>query len=279
MKNLARTYLHGMWNGRLVLAYTLLVSLTLFIITPFVLIVLKSFGKNWFGKRWLPPTLTLEWYKWAIEIANVPEVMKNTLVIAALAILISTAIGIFSGWALGRRHIPGKELLMSMILLPRMIPPIAYALGVARIFYGLGLVDTHLGVALAHAAVCAPFAILVLSATFESLDERVLEAAGVCGASPVRTFFHVTLPMIMPGILASMIFTFSHSYNEFTLTLMTYGPHTMTLPVRTYLAVGEGYWEVTSAMSVILVIPSLLILILLQRRVAPEKLLGGFKGV
>jgi putative spermidine/putrescine transport system permease protein len=279
MKNLAKTYVHGMWNGRLVLAYTLLVSLSLFIITPFVLIVLKSLGKNWFGKRWLPPTLTLEWYKWAIEIANVPEVMKNTLVIAGLAILISTGIGVLSGWAFGRRHIPGKELLMSMILLPRMIPPIAYALGVARIFYGLGLVDTHFGVALAHAAVCAPFAILVLSATFESLDERVLEAAGVCGASPLRTFLHVTLPMIMPGILASMIFTFSHSYNEFTLTLMTYGPHTMTLPVRTYLAVGEGYWEVTSAMSVILIIPSLLILILIQRRVAPEKLLGGFKGV
>jgi putative spermidine/putrescine transport system permease protein len=206
-------------------------------------------------------------------------VMKNTLLIAALAILISTTIGIFTGWAFGRRHIPGKEALMSIMLLPRMIPPIAYALGVARIFYALDLVDTHLGVALAHVAICAPYAILVLSATFESLDERVLEAAGVCGASPARTFFHVTLPMIMPGILSSMIFTFSHSYNEFTLTLMTYGPNTMTLPVRTYLAVGEGYWEVTSAMSVILVIPSLLILILIQRQVAPEKLLGGFKGV
>jgi putative spermidine/putrescine transport system permease protein len=279
MKEMLRAYVRGIWRGRLILAYTLLVSLSMFIISPFLLIMIKSVGKDWFGKRWLPPTLTLNWYKWAIDIADVPKVMKNTLVIAALAILISTTIGIFTGWAFGRRRLPGKEALMSIILLPRMIPPIAYALGVARVFYALGLVDTHLGVALAHVAICAPYAILVLSATFEALDERVLEAAGVCGASPVRTFFHVTLPMIMPGILSSMIFTFSHSYNEFTLTLMTYGPHTMTLPVRTYLAVGEGYWEVTSAMSVILVIPSLLILILIQRQVAPEKLLGGFKGV
>jgi putative spermidine/putrescine transport system permease protein len=279
MKETLQTYVRGIWHGRVILAYTLLVSLSMFIISPFLLIVIKSVGKDWFGKRWLPPTLTLNWYKWAIDIADVPRVMKNTLVIAGLAILISTTIGIFTGWAFGRRHLPGKEALMSIILLPRMIPPIAYALGVARIFYALDLVDTHIGVALAHVAICAPYAILVLSATFESLDDRVLEAAGVCGASPVRTFFHVTLPMIMPGILSSMIFTFSHSYNEFTLTLMTYGPNTMTLPVRTYLAVGEGYWEVTSAMSVILVIPSLLILILIQRQVAPEKLLGGFKGV
>jgi putative spermidine/putrescine transport system permease protein len=191
----------------------------------------------------------------------------------------STLIGIPTGWAFGRRKIPGKELLMSMILLPRMIPPIAYGLGVAQIFYRTHLINTHFGVALAHVAVCAPYAILVLSATFEGLDERVLEASAVCGANPWRTFLHVIVPLILPGILSSMIFTFTTSYNEFTLTLMTYGKDTVTLPVRTYIALGEGYWEVTSAMSILLVIPSLLVLFLIQRQVAPEKLVGGFKGV
>lgn len=274
-----RTYAHGMWNGRLILSYTLLVCLSLFIFSPFTLIIIKSFGKNWFGKLWLPPTLTLDWYKWAINVARLPEVMKNTFIVAVLAVAISTIIGVFSGWAFGRRHIPGKEVLMSMILLPRMIPSITYALGVARIFYGLNLVNTHLGIALAHVTLCTPYAILVLSTTFEGLDERMLEAASVCGANPFRAFFHVTLPLIMPGILSSMIFTFTTSYNEFTLTLMTYGPDTLTLPIRTYLAVGEGYWEVTSAMSVIMVLPSLLILFLIQRQMKPEQLVGGFKGL
>jgi putative spermidine/putrescine transport system permease protein len=107
----------------------------------------------------------------------------------------------------------------------------------------------------------------------------MLEAASVCGANTLRTFFHIILPQIMPGILSSMIFTFTTSYNEFTLTLMTYGPDTLTLPIRTYLAVGEGYWEVTSAMSVIMVLPSLLILFFIQRQVKPEQLVGGFKGL
>lgn len=276
---LTRTYVRGLWDGRMILGYTLLLSLTLFIVAPFLMITLRSVGKGWFGRLWLPPQLTLDWYRWAVEVGNIPEVMKNTLIIGIIATAISTVIGIFAGWAFGRRQMPGKEVAMAIVLLPRMIPPITYALGVAKTFYTLELVDTYLGVALAHVSVCAPYAILVLSATFEGLDERVLEAADVCGANTLKRFIYVVLPLIMPGILASMIFTFTHSYNEFTLTLLTYGPNTVTLPVRTYLAVGDGYWEITSAMAVIMVIPSLVILAMIQRRAEPEKLVGGFKGV
>jgi len=277
--SLVRAYLAGLRHGWFVLGYTLCVCLTLLITAPFLMIALRSVGKGWFGRLWLPPQLTWDWYRWAIEVGNIPEVMKNTLIIGAIAVIVSTIIGIFAGWAFGRRQMPGKELLMAVVLLPRMIPPITYALGVAKIFYGLELVDTHLGVALAHVSVCAPYAILVLSATFEGLDERVLEAASVCGANTIKRFFYVVLPLIMPGILASMIFSFTHSYNEFTLTLLTYGPNTVTLPVRTYRAVGDGYWEITSAMAVIMVVPSLVILAIIQRRAKPEKLVGGFKGV
>lgn len=276
---LARAYLRAMWDAKLVLAFTLLLSLTMFILAPLLMIGLRSVGKGWFGRLWLPPQLTLDWYRWAIEVGNIPEVMKNTLIIGGIAVAVSTVIGIFAGWAFGRRQLPGKEVLMAIVLLPRMIPPITYGLGVAKIFYTLQLVDTYLGVAMAHVSVCAPYAILVLSATFEGLDERVLEAAGVCGANTIKRFFYVVLPLIMPGILASMIFSFTNSYNEFTLTLLTYGPHTVTLPVRTYLAVGDGYWEITSAMAMLMVVPSLVILTLIQRRAKPEKLVGGFKGV
>jgi len=276
---LLRAYLAGLRHGWFVLGYTLCVCLTLLITAPFLMIALRSVGKGWFGRLWLPPQLTWDWYRWAIEVGNIPEVMKNTLIIGLIAVVVSTAIGIFAGWAFGRRQMPGRELVMAVVLLPRMIPPITYALGVAKIFYALELVDTHFGVALAHVSVCAPYAILVLSATFEGLDERVLEAASVCGANTIKRFFYVVLPLIMPGILASMIFSFTHSYNEFTLTLLTYGPNTVTLPVRTYLAVGDGYWEITSAMAVIMVVPSLVILAIIQRRAKPEKLVGGFKGV
>jgi putative spermidine/putrescine transport system permease protein len=276
---LARQYLRAIVDGRKLLVFTFLLCFALIIYLPFLMILLRSVGRGWFGRLWLPPQLTLDWYKWAVQVTNILDITKNTLIIAVLAVTMATLIGVPTGWAFGRRRIRGKELVMSLILLPRMIPPIAYALGVAQIWYRLHLINTHFGVALAHVAICAPYAILVLSATFEGLDERVLEAASVCGADALRTFFYVIVPLILPGILSSMIFTFTTSYNEFTLTLMTYGKDTTTLPVRTYLAVGEGYWEVTSAMSILLIIPSLLVLFIIQRQVAPEKLVGGFKGV
>jgi putative spermidine/putrescine transport system permease protein len=274
-----KLYLQPMWNARVLLIYSFLAGMAILIIAPFLMISLRSVGKGWFGKLWLPPELTLQWFESAITIGNIPEVMKNTFFVALIAVGISTMIGILSGWAFGRRHLPGREVLMSLILLPRMIPPITFALGVAKIFYGLDLVNTYLGVGLAHVSLCAPYAILVLSSTFEGLDERVLEASSVCGANALKSFFYVILPMILPGILASMIFTFTTSYNEFTLTLMTYGPDTVTMAVRTYLAIGEGYIEITSAMSVILVVPSLVILAMIQSGIQPEKLIGGFKGV
>jgi ABC-type uncharacterized transport system YnjBCD permease subunit len=187
---MARAYGQGLWQERHVLGYTLLVSLTLFIVAPFGMIALRSVGKGWFGRRWLPPELTLEWYRWAVDVGNIPEVLKNTLIIGVVAVLLSTVIGIAAGWAFGRRRVPGKELVLALLLLPQMIPSITYALGVAKTFYALRLVDTHLGVALAHVSVCAPYAIMVLSATFERLDERVLEAASVCGAGAVRSGVH-----------------------------------------------------------------------------------------
>ena len=77
MRPLARAYGRGLWDARAVLGYTILVSLTLFIVAPFLMIALRSVGKGWFGKLWLPPQLTLEWYRWAIEVGNIPEVLQN----------------------------------------------------------------------------------------------------------------------------------------------------------------------------------------------------------
>jgi putative spermidine/putrescine transport system permease protein len=169
--------------------------------------------------------------------------------------------------------------LSTLVLLPRMLPPIAFALGVAKLFYAFGLVDTLFGVALAHVTITLPFALLVLSATFAGLDDRLIEAAEVCGSRPWRTLIWVIVPLAMPGILSAAIFVFTTSYNEFTLTLLTYGPHTVTLPVKTYLVIGDGFVPVASAISMILLVPSLLVLLLIQSQLKPDKLIGGLKGV
>jgi putative spermidine/putrescine transport system permease protein len=159
-----------------------------------------------------------------------------------------------------------------------MIPEITFALGVARIFYAIHLANTAVGIAFAHVILAAPFAVLVLVSTFEGMDPRLLEAGTVMGCGPLRLFWLVTLPLAVPGLVAAALFSFLASYNDFVLTLMVYGADTVTLPVQTYLSLGNGYLSVASAISTILLIPSLLFLLGMLRMVSPENLVGGLKG-
>ena len=118
----------------------------------------------------------------------------------------------------------------------------------------------------------------MLVSTFEGLDARLLEAGTVMGCGPLSLFWRVTLPLALPGIVAAALFSFLASYNDFVLTLMVYGADTVTLPVQTYLSLGNGYLSVAGAISTILLVPSLLFLLGMLRMVNPENLLGGLKG-
>ena len=265
----------GAWR---VLRAVLLILFALFIILPFVMIVLQGFGADWFGMELLPKVWTLKWFGWAAETVNIIQVLFNTLIIGAIATFVSLLLSVPAAWAIARRRLPVKSLLMGMILFPRMIPEITYGLGVARIFYALNLTNTYIGIGLAHVILAAPFAVLVLTSTFEGIDDRLLEAGTVFGCSTAELFYRVILPLAVPGIVAAGLFSFLSSYNDFVLTLMLYGSNTVTLPVQTYLSIGNGYIQVASAISMILLIPALLFLVLLLRTVKPENLLGGLKG-
>jgi len=261
------------------ITYTFLLAFVLYVLSPFLAILVTSIAQDWFGGRILPGSLTLRWFDWAFNVTNLPGVMANSFIIAGLTIAISLVIGIPTAWALGRRHVRARNVLMTLILLPKTVPPITFALGLSREFYSFDLVDTHLGVALAHTTLALPFVVLIMSATFAGLDERVLEAGRVCGGNWFRNLVHLVLPMAMPGLMASVLFTFVTSFNEFTLTLVTYGPDTLTLTVQTYLAIGDGFLEVASAISVVLLVPSVILLLLIQRQIRPENILGGVKGL
>ena len=272
-------WLARMPNLGSILGYTFLLAFLLYVVSPFAAILLTAFGQGWFGGRLLPQGLTLRWFQWAISVSHVPEELFNSFSIAALCVSISLLVGIPTAWAIARRRIPARNLLVILVLLPRSLPPITFALGMSREFYAFNLVNTHLGVALAHAVLAMPFVVLIMSTAFEGLDERILEAGRVCGANWRQTTLHLVLPMAMPGILAATLFALITSFNEFTLTLVTYGPDTLTLTVQTYLSIGEGFQEVASATSVILLLPSLLLLLLIQRQIRPEAMLGGLKGL
>ncbi|AKG36784.1 ABC transporter permease [Paenibacillus durus] len=266
-------------TGKKVVIYAFLLGFALFILSPFAVIIVSAFGEGWFGARWLPESWGIRWFEWAFQMTDLMQVTMNSFMIAGLTIVISLLIGVPTAWAIGKRKLRAKELLIALILLPRMIPELTYALGTAKIFYTLDLINTHFGVALAHSTITIPYVVLIMSATFEALEQRVIDAGGVCGANWFQRFLYLVIPMSMPGILAAVIFVFVTSFNEFTLSMMTYGPQTVTLPIQTYLSIGDGYKEVASAISVILLIPSILILGVIVKQIKPENLSGGVKGL
>ncbi|WP_410513320.1 ABC transporter permease [Paenibacillus sp. BR2-3] len=265
--------------GKSIVIYAFLWGFALFILSPLAVILVSAFGEGWFGARWLPQNWTLRWFEWAFQMTDLVQVTINSMIIAALTIIISLLIGIPTAWAIGKRKIRAKELLIALILLPRMIPELTYALGTAKIFYTIDLINTHFGVALAHSTITIPYVVLIMSSTFEALDQRVIDAGGVCGANWIQRFLYLILPMSMPGIMAAVIFAFVTSFNEFTLSMMTYGPQTVTLPIQTYLSIGDGYKEIASAVSFVLLIPSILILGVIVKQIKPENLNGGVKGL
>jgi len=249
------------------------------LLLPLLAVVVTSVGLRWFGSRWLPEAWTLRWYRTAAEASSLPDLLANSMLIAGLCIIISMAIGTPAAWALARRKIRARGALILLLLIPRTIPPIAVGLGISREFYFLGLVDTHVGIALAHAILVVPLVILIMTSTFAGLDDRLLEAARACGASAMQTLWYVVRPLATPGLLVAVLFSFVTSLNEFTLTLLTYGPGTVTLTVQTYIEIDRGFKEIASAISVFILVPSLVFLALIQRYIKPEKIIGGMKGL
>ncbi len=264
------------WRSPLRIALALL--FVAFITLPFVMIVLEAFGTGWFGMRLLPAGWTLKWFGWAFATVDLGTVMWNTVVIALIATMASIALAIPAAWMFARYALPLRGVLIGLVLFPRMIPEITFALGVAKIFYAFHLTNTRLGIGLSHVILAAPFAVLVLISPFEGIDSRLLEAGSVLGCNTPQLWRRVILPLALPGVIAAALFSFLASYNDFVLTLMVYGPNTVTLPVQTYLSIGNGYTSVAAAISLLLLIPSLVFLMGLMRMVEPEKLLGGLKG-
>lgn len=256
----------------------LLLCFVLFITLPFAMVLLEAFGADWFGAHLLPAQWTFRWFVWAAQTVDLVAVLINTVKIAVLATMFTLMIAIPGAWAIARYRLPVRSVLIGAVLFPRMIPEITFALGVARIFYAINLTNTTVGIALAHVILAAPFAVVVLVSTFEGMDPRLLEAGAVLGCGPLSLFRRVILPLALPGIIAASLFSFLASYNDFVLTLMVYGSDTVTLPVQTYLSLGNGYLSVAGAISTILLIPSLLFLLGMLRMVNPESLLGGLKG-
>ncbi|PSJ62929.1 ABC transporter permease [Pseudaminobacter soli (ex Li et al. 2025)] len=222
-------------------------------------------------ERWyFPHTLPLEygfsfWARVFSPRGNAMESLTNSVIVAILAVAVSLALAIPAGYALARLKLPLRGLILLVFMIPQAFPNLPVYVNVARLFYEIGLNGTIAGVVLVHVTHGLVFAVWIATAAFAAIDVELEQAARSIGAGPLQTFRDVTLPLAMPGLMASAIFVFLESLDEFTGSYFVGAPDVNMLPLLLYNAGAGGNYQVASITALLLLIPSVGFMLVVER--------------
>lgn len=246
-----------------------IVALVLFaflLFGPIVNLVLWSFAERWYAPHKLPVTWGFKYWQTVFRpTGDALPTLTTSIVIAIFVVAVALALSVPAGYALGRMKLPARTLIMVLFLLPQAFPSVAVYINVARIFYSLGLAGTIVGVVIVHAAHGLVYSVWIAAAAFAAVDRDLELAARNIGASPLKAFFSVTLPLAAPGLMASAIFVFLESLDEFTGTFFVGVPEVTTLPILLYTSSMGGNYQIASITALILLVPSVLFMLVIER--------------
>jgi spermidine/putrescine transport system permease protein len=204
----------------------------LFIYVPILVLIIFSFNSQKLNIHW--EGFTLAWYKVLFQDQQILLATRNTLLIAAIATLVSTVIGTIAALAMQRYHFPLYNASETLMYIPIVIPEVVMGISLLVFFvlihFTLGLVT----ITLSHIAFDVPFVALVVRARLHGYDNAIDEAAMDLGANELTTFWRVTLPTIMPGVLSGAMLALTLSLDDYVITYFTAGPGSTTLPLRVY---------------------------------------------
>lgn len=252
--------------GRVVMRALALGLLAFAIFGPLVNMLLWTVAESWyFPAKWPVRYGFAYWERVFSPRGNALESLFNSVVIAFSTVCLSLALATPAGYAIARLRLPWRSVIMLLFLLPQAFPNLPVYINVARIFYDYGLNGTFTGVVLVHTVHGLVYAIWIATAAFAAVDPTLEEAARISGAGPLRSFFDVTLPLALPGLMASAIFVFLESLDEFTATFFVGAPQVNTLPLLLYTTSGGGNYQIASITALILLVPSIAFMLLVER--------------
>jgi spermidine/putrescine transport system permease protein len=230
----------------------------IFLYLPIVVLVFYSFNANRMVMNW--GGFGIEWYVKAFQNDDIQKAVWNSLIVATFATIFSTAIATIGALVLARGgNFRGKTVSLGLITLPLMVPEIVTAVAVLIFFSAIGM-DLGLGnVIIAHVTFCIPFAFMPIRARLEGMDTSMEQAARDLYASEFETFRYVTVPLLMPGIVAGAMLAFVISMDDFIITLMVGGAGSTTLPVYIYSMIRRGLTPEINAVCTVLLFVSVAI--------------------
>ena len=233
---------------------------------PLANLLLWAFAEKWYFPSKLPSEFGFSfWRRVFSPRGDALASLGTSIWIAILTVIVSLAVAIPAGYALARLKLPFRGAILLLFLLPQAVPNMPIYVNIARVFYEIGLNGTVIGVVLVHAAHGLVLAVWIASAAFAAVDASLDEAARNLGASPWTCFRTVTLPLAAPGLMASAIFVFLESLDEFTGTFFVGVPDVTTLPLLMFNASQGGNYQIASITALLLLVPSIGFMLVVER--------------
>ena len=238
----------------------------IFLYAPLAVVVAYSFNDSTMNAQWVG--FTWKWYDVLFHDEEMLTAASNSLLIGLVASAVSTLLGTMAGFALDKFK---PRVLPILVVAPIAIPEILMGVSLLIFFVTINLTLGVLSITLAHIAFCVGFVAIVVRSRLAGMDESLVEAARDLGASPWKAFRLVTLPLIMPGVIAGALMAFTLSIDDFVITYFTAGADAMTLPLKIYTMVKVTVTPEVNAVSTLLMLVTLM-LILIASKLSPNVL-------
>ncbi|ESX79645.1 peptide ABC transporter permease [Mesorhizobium sp. LSHC414A00] len=235
--------------------------LLVFLYLPIIIMALMSFNVSPFYQ--LPFEWTTEWYASLWQNDQLIAATWNSLEIAVITTLISVVLGSAASLALFRYDFRGKKVLQALLFPPIAIPWLITGTAMLIFFFGVGIGLS--AILLGHVALALPYVIVVVSARLQTFAPELEEAARSLGANQWQVTRRVTLPWIMPGVIAGGLFAFAVSFDQFVVSYFLATPGQTTLPVEIYAAIRKGFTPEINAVSTIIIVVSMALMLLTAR--------------
>jgi len=233
-----------------------------FLYLPIVIIVVYSFNQSKINATWTG--FTFDWYISMFQNSDVLEALFNSLSIAGITSAISTIIGTCAAIAFRKYQFKWSKAWYSLFFFTILVPDLLMGISLLLLFSFLGIPLGKLTIIVTHITFCIPFVFIILSTRLASVGKDLEEAAQDLGAPPLYSFWHITLPILTPAIVSSILLTFSLSLDDFMISFFVAGPGATTLPIYIYGMIKRGITPEVNALASLLVVATFILVILAE---------------
>jgi putative spermidine/putrescine transport system permease protein len=264
------------WLGR-TLSTVFVLVMGLFILGPLLWLGIRAFATSWTYPNLGPDGWTLEWWSSVFADPNLKSSVVLSFQFALTTMIVSAVLCLPAAYAFARFEFPGRRFFLIGLFATNAFPKMGLFVALASLFYAFNLMSTFVGVVIVHVLGTVVFMTWIPAAAFASVPRSYEEAARDAGASRFTVLRRITLPLALPGITVALIMSFLASFDEAQGTYLVGNPAFITMPTQMYSLVLNYPPQVAAVFSIMLAIPSAVLLLLVRKHVMGGQLAEGFQ--